>query len=156
MPTPADLHTELTTDPLALGYASHINISDNAIADMLNAKTGAGAAAITLAQVGKGAVLLGTVPVLDQLASGLTLAAAPITPEVQAKWQNRFSALRAGSDTLACSPQFIGMLMQLVSDGLTQQPYIDAIIKRAGSRAEVLWGAGTVVQPSDVQAALGR
>jgi hypothetical protein len=152
----AQLHAELTADPLALGYAAQLNISDNAIAAMLNATTGAGAAVISLTTQSKANILTGLIPALDQLATGVGYAGTVITPAIDRKWTQRFTALRAGNDQIDLTPQFMGMLGQLVSDGIIPQPYIDAFTVRVGSRAEVLWGAGTQVSPVDVQTAMGR
>lgn len=152
----AELATELTTDPAALGYAAHLNISDNAIADMLNSTTGTGAAVIMLARQSKAAIITGLIPALDQLAAGIGYAGAQIDAPMRQKWLQRFDALRSGNDSIDLTPQFMGMLGQLVSDGIISQPYIDAFTRRTGSRAEVLWGAGTTITPDDVQHALGR
>lgn len=154
--TPAELNAEIQTDPMALGYAPFVNVSDNGIAALLNALTGQGAATIALKTQSKGAVLRGIIPALDQLASGLTLANAPISSQVTQKWTNRFAALRSGDDSIVLDVNILGLLGQLVTDGLTTQPYIDAFTKRTGSRAEVLWGAGTNIQPHDVAVAFGR
>lgn len=151
--TPAELKTELTTDPAALGYAPSVTAGNhNALAAMLNA---IGTTVITLTSQTKGAVLLGIVPALDQLAVGTDLSSAAIPAAVSAKWQSRFQALSAGSDSLQLSPQFIGMLGQLVTDKLMTQAQVDAFTKRTGSRAEFLWGNGTTVSSNDVRIALG-
>ena len=152
----AALKSEITTDPKALGYAPLINVSDNGIAGLLNSLTGLGAETINLLTQTKGAILRGIIPALDQLASGLTLSNSPITSQTAQKWANRFSALRSGDGVLALDANFMGLLGQMVTDGLITQPAIDAFTTRTGSRAEVLWGAGTVIQPDYVAKALGR
>ena len=152
----AALKSEITTDPKALGYAPLINVSDNGIAGLLNALTGPGAATISLLTQTKGAILKGIIPALDQLASGLTLSNSPITSQTAQKWANRFAALRSGDPVVVLDGGLLFLLNQMVADGLTTQPYIDAFTTRTGSRAEALFGAGTVVQPGDIAKALGR
>lgn len=151
------LHTEISTDPLALGYAPYVAAgNDGAIAVLLNAPTGVGAATISITTLSRGAVLRGVIPATDQLASGLTLAGVAIPTAVSNKWASRFAALRGADPSMAMDAILMGMLGQLVTDGLMTQPYIDAFTKRIGSRAEVLWGMGTIIQWRDVAAAYGR
>lgn len=152
----AELNTELTTDPAALGYAPYLNISDNECAALLNALTGPGAVTISLPSQTKGAILKGCVPGTDQLATGVNLSGVAISAATTNKWLHRFNAIRSGDPVLALDTEMMGLLGQLVTDGLMTQAQIDAITKRVGSRAEYLWGAGTVVQPSDVMRAMGR
>ena len=158
--TPAQLtqlKSELQTDPLAIGYGPYVTAgNDNACADLINALTGPGAAPITLTSQTKGAILLGITPALDQLATGVNLANVVIPAAVAAKWQSRFQALAAGDPVMELSTAFMNMLAQLVTDSLTTQPYIDAFTKRTGSRAEFLWGAGTVISQLDISHAFGR
>jgi len=150
----AALYTELTTDPAAVGYASAVTAgNDNACAALLNAPS---AAVVTLTSIGKGALLRGIIPALDQLASGVDVNASALTAQIQSKWNNRFAALRAGDDVIALDAPLMVMLGQLVTDNIVTQAVIDAFSKRTGSRAEVLFGAGTVVQPHDVTVAMGR
>lgn len=140
--TPAALKTEIQSDPLALGYAAFIaSGNDMVLAALLNAITGPGAATISRTAVTRGALLRGIIPALDQLASGVDSVGVAIPPATSAKWRNRFDALRASDSEVALDAPLGGMLQQLVTDKLTSQPYIDAITKRTGSRAEVLFGA---------------
>lgn len=149
----AALKTELTTDPAALGYAPSVTAGNhNALAGLINAMS---AAVITLTSQSKGAVLLGIIPALDQLALGTDLSNVAIPAAVSAKWQSRFQALSAGDNSIQLSAAFMGMLGQLVTDKLMTQAQVDAFTRRAGSRAEVLWGSGTAVSSDDVRIALG-
>ena len=153
----AALKNEISTDPLALGYAPYVTAgNDGAIAILLNALTGLGAATISITTLSRGAILRGTIPANDQLASGMTLANVAISAAVSNKWASRFAALRGADPTMTMDATLMGLLGQLVTDGLMTQPYIDAFTKRTGSRAEVLWGMGTIVQWRDVAAAYGR
>lgn len=152
--TPAELKAEIDTGPLAAELAPFVAAgNDNDCAAMLNAMS---QAVIALPTIGKGALLRGIIPALDQLATGVNLSGVALTAQISAKWTNRFAALRAGDDVMVLDAALMGLLGQLVTDGLMLQPYIDAFSKRNGSRAEVLWGAGTVVRPADIQHAMGR
>ncbi|MEO7481095.1 MAG: hypothetical protein ABIT70_10835 [Sulfuriferula sp.] len=157
MVDPVALKSEITTDPKALGYAPYVTATnDNAIAGLLNALTGVGAATIQLSAISRGAVLSGVVPGNDQLATGLNLSSVAIPTATANKWSERFAALRSADDTVPLTANFMGLLGQLFTDNLMTQAQIDAITKRTGSRAEVLWGAGTIIGWRDVAAAFGR
>ena len=150
----ATLKSEIQTDPAKLGYATNIGVSDNAIAAMLNATTGSGAASINLTTVTKGALLLGMIPWLDQIAAGQTLAGAALPSATATKWQLRFQALQAADPVIQVA-QLAPMMSEAITDGIGTQAQIDAVTKRTGSRAEVLFGEGTTIQASDVLTALG-
>ena len=150
----AALKSEIQTDPAKLGYAAYIGVSDNQLAAMLNATTGTGAATISLSTVTKGALLLGIIPWLDQIASGKTLAGATLTADVITKWQQRAQVLQAADATIVVV-QVAPMMAEAITDGIGTQAQIDAVAKRTGSRAEVLFGEGTTIQAADVLAAMG-
>lgn len=149
-----DLSQELAADPLGLGYASHLPDSPGLVVEMLNAPTGPGAGAAAAQQMTKGALLLRIVPILDQLALGVGLDGSVILPQVDRRWTQRFAALQAGDPAIDITPQLVGMLRQAVADHLTTDEYIDAILTRQGSRAEVL-GLGVITE-ADVRIALGE
>lgn len=145
------LKTEIQTDQLALGYAPFVaSGNDGGLAALFNATSGPGAAQISRTSVTRGAILRGIIPALDQLALGVDLVDAAIPAATAAKWRNRFDALRASDPEITLDASMVGMLQQLVTDKLMPQPYVDAITKRTGSRAEVLFGAGAVVTPNDI------
>ncbi len=150
----ASLKTEIQTDPAKLGYAPYIGVSDIQIAALLNSGTGPGAASIDVATISKGSLLLQIVPWLDQLASGQTTGGTPIPAATVTKWQQRFQALQAG-DAVLSVPALLPMMNDGVTDGIATTAQVAAITTRTGSRAEVLFGQGTVIQWQGVLAALG-
>lgn len=150
----AALKSEIQSDPAKLSYAPYIGVSDVQIAALLNATSGPGAASIDLATISKGSLLLQIVPWLDQLATGQTTGGVAIPPATVTKWQQRFQALQAG-DAVLSVPALAAMMNDGVTDGLATAAQVAAITTRTGSRAEVLFGQGTVIQCQDVLAALG-
>ena len=66
--------------------------------------------------------------------------------------------LLGGVQTVNLTPQIMGMLDDLSTDFPTPLPAatVTASTTKEGSRAEVLWGAGTVVQWQDIAIAMGR
>lgn len=155
MPTSAQLNSELTTDPMGMGYAAYVGVSDNTLADMLNSLTSKGAATIQLVNVSKGALLLSSVPLTDQLAAGLTLSGSAIPSATQQKWISRFDALRSADPVLEVS-QMMPLLESAVQDGIASSAWVTAVTTRTGSRAEVLWGAGTVITPVQILQSIGK
>ena len=143
------LHTELTTDPLAVGYAAQLNKSDIAVAGMLNAATGNAAATVTLPSITHDDVATLIAPVVMGLAGA--------TAALQAKWTPMLQLI-GGINTVQLSPQNLGLLGALSADFPTQltSAAITAATTKMGSRAEVLFGVGTVVQWQDVSKAMGR
>lgn len=145
------LRAELTTDPQAVGYAAHYAAGDDyTLAQMLNATTGAGAASVPLIAISRGAFLRSVIPGTDRLAAGLDSDGAALTSATITKWTYRFNAARGGDETIALDAAMLGMLGQMVTDKIMTQAEIDAFTTRTGSRAEVLFGAGTVIAVDDV------
>ena len=151
----ATLKTELTTDPLGLGYASTLPTSDIATAGLINALTGKGMATIQVPSFSRGALLALLIPLEDQLSSGVNISGVAFGQLVLAKWAGRFDALRSGDPGIA-TVVILPMLASAVTDGLTITAYITQITNRICSRAETLFGAGTVVQHQDISKAMGR
>ena len=149
------LKTELTTDPLGLGYASTLPTSDIATASLLNSLTGKGTATITIPLFSRGELLALLIPLEDQLSSGVTISNTALTQLVLNKWSGRFDALRSG-DTFIATNIILPLLNSAVTDNITTAASITQITTRTGSRAEVLFGAGTVIQHSDISKAMGR
>ena len=140
----AALKTEITTDPKALGYAPYVaSGSDGSIADLLNAM---GTDVITIPDYTKEQFSTGIIPAV--------LALATASTALQSKWDRLLSMTLAQSviHYSVAAP----LLSILVSDGLITQSQIDAFTKRPGSRAEVLFGAGTVISSEDVAKSEGR
>lgn len=149
------LKTELTTDPLGLGYASTLPTSDIATAGLINALTGKGMATIQVPSFSRGALLALLIPLEDQLSSGANVSGAAFTQLVLAKWSGRFDALRSGDPQIPTA-LILPLLNSAVTDGLTTAAYVTQITTRTGSRSEVLFGAGTLVQHQDISKAMGR
>ncbi len=143
------LHTELTTDPLAVGYAAQLGKSDIAVAALLNATTGAGAATISLTSLTHDAFAMLIAPVV----MSMSIASAAL----QAKWTPMLQLI-GGISSVDLTPANLGLINALSTDFPAQLPAtaITAVTTRMGSRAEVLFGLGTVVQWQDVAKAMGR
>ena len=151
----ATLKAELTTDPLGLGYASTLPTSDIATAALINATTGKGAGTIRVPSFSRGELLALLVPLEDQLSSGINVSGAAFSQLVLAKWSGRFDALRSGDPQIPTT-LILPLLNSAVADGLTTATYITQITNRVCSRAEILFGAGTVIQHKDISIAVGR
>ena len=151
----AALKTELTTDPLGLGYASTLPTSDIATAALINATMGKGAGTIMVPSFSRGELLALLVPLEDQLSSGVNVSGAAFTQLVLNKWAGRFDALRSGDPQIPTT-LILPLLNSAVADGLTTATYVTQITNRVCSRAEILFGAGTMVQHKDISIAMGR
>ena len=149
------LKTELTTDPKGLGYASTLPTSDIATAALLNNLTGPGAGTVTIPSFTRGQLLDLSIPMEDQLNTGSNVSGVAFTQLLINKWDGRFNALRSGDSVIQLSA-ISNLLNSAVTDGLTTSAYITQITTRTGSRAEVLFGAGTIVQHQDISKAMGR
>ena len=113
----AALKSEISTDPLALGYAPYVTaMSDAVIANMLNAQTGAGIATITLPTLTYAEMLTGLMPALIAIASATTA--------IQGKYDRVLSAIK----TLPVIQYAVAapILASLVTDGLETQAAITA------------------------------
>lgn len=144
----AALHAELTTDPMSVGYASALSAGNDAhCAAMLNALTGPGAGNVTLSSMSHDEFALMIAPAVFALGQS--------TQTLQTKWTPMLNLI-SGVTTVDLNPSILGIVGQLVTDGLMAQAQIDDGITRPGSRAEILWGVGTVVQWIDVAHAMGR
>ena len=149
------LKSELTTDPKAVGYAASLGTSDIAVAALLNALTGNGAATISVSSMSRGQWDAFLIPMEDQLTTGLNLSGTALTSAVIAKWTARLAAFRAGDPTISVAIM-TPMLNSAVSDGLITSSFITQITSRIGSRAEVLFGEGTVIDHNDISKAMGN
>ncbi len=144
------LTSELRNDPAGLGYSANVESgNDAANAALLNSLTGAGAGSVPSDPMARDQVLLNLAPALITLAS--------LSDTLQAKWDRILSVLQS-ADTLAIGNTNVqGLFTAAVSDGvLTSEQAAAFPATRTGSRAEVLFGNGTVVTDEDVAGALGR
>ena len=145
----AALTSELTNDPLKIGYSAELNISDIAVAGMLNATTGNGAATVNLPSLSHDDFVILIAPVV------MNLSAA--TAALQAQWTPMLNLI-SGVSNITLDTQNMGMLNALSADFPNQltASAITAATTRMGSRAEILFGIGTTIAWQDVAQALGR
>lgn len=138
----AALRAEIQNDPAGLGYAAAVAAgADGAVADLLNA-VGAGAAY---------SIYKSDVPVHDVIANIDSANFASLTTLQVAKLQLLFAGTGAldatdGNTRAIATGVFAGMTATLTN--------LATLVKRQGSRAEVLWGDGCVVTADDVAHAL--
>jgi hypothetical protein len=138
----AQLTAELTTDPAAVGYAAMVaSGNDAAIVAALNATS---AAVVSSASMTRDDFLTAILP------AGLSLATKDAA--TQAKW-DRLIGLACAANTIVVA-NIAGLLQLAVGDGLLTADQAGAVGKRSGSRAEVLFGADTIVSLGDVSFAL--
>ncbi len=146
------LKSELLTDPAKVGYASYMPAgmpaNTAAIANLLNAATGPGAGVVALATIDHDDFVADILPAV--LTTLPTLSTA-----LQTKWNTILAQFSTSSEVLLTNATTQTLLSGAVTDGLATQAQVTAWTTRAGSRAEVLFGAGTVAAQSDVMAALG-
>lgn len=141
----AAIASECQSDPLGLGLANlFLTAQDQAVADELNSLTNAGAVVITTNQVSKGTFLTGIAPGAIRLA-GLSAA-------LQSKWDRIINLVTGAGDIILINSATLGMLALAVADGVMLQAEINAFTTRIGSRAEVLFGAGTFILESQIGA----
>lgn len=149
--TPAQLKTELTTDPDGLGYAQWLTIGDAGgyqnITTLINALTGAGAANIEMTTM--------TAAQISAIMLPLFGAATSLTALQYAYYTLMFSIVVSQQGPIAVS-SLSAFGAQMVTNGILTPTQATNLGQRVGSRAEVLWGAGTTIGISDIQLALGR
>lgn len=130
-----------------MGYAPLVaKANDIAIAGLMNAVDGPGAGLVTIPVLTRGQFLLNIVA-----PAGANLLGA--TPELKAKWGFYLDLAKSAETIEVTSPVIQSLLAALVTDGIASQQTIDAATKRQGSRAESLFGAGTIITPEQIGAA---
>jgi hypothetical protein len=151
MLTPAQytaLATELNTDPKALGYAANVAAGkDGANANLLNALNGGGTGAVFLT-VTMQALLAALTSTAD---FDLLMAAGVVYNSVQTLIG--LGPINFASTAMQAELTHLAVLATLSAGSKTAWT---AAVSRAGSRAEVLFGAGTMITDYDVGHALGR
>jgi hypothetical protein len=141
------LKNEITNDPLNLGYAVFVTAgNDQAIADLLNAATGVGAATVTVPAMSRDNFMTAIIPALIVLPA--------LSTTIQSKWDRILAVVRAASIINISDPSIQALLGAAVSDNVLTSDQVSVIGQRTGSRAEVLFGAGTTVTNSDISFAL--
>lgn len=132
------LRAELDADPAGLGYAAPRAIGDRlTLLALLNDRSGPGTATIALDSVPRNGFV-------EALRPGL-LALAGLSAATQMKWDRILNAIYTTTGSVTIDPTTRGLLSAAIADGVLTQAQADAAWHRAGSRAEALWGAGTVV-----------
>lgn len=138
----SQLKTELQTDPKVIGYAVLITQgNDQAVADLINARSGPGSASVFRNDVAPREII-------NAVASADFTAATQI---IISKIQLMFQAA-----PLDCTLANVRGNLQGIFAASTvgTQNAVTAVCSRTGSRAEVLFGAGIVVSAGDVGKAL--
>ncbi|HXG76456.1 MAG TPA: hypothetical protein VNJ53_07800 [Gaiellaceae bacterium] len=151
----AALANELRTDPAALGYAPLVaSGSDAALADLLNRRNRAGRRPIAVAPLLLRAAASGVLAILTAASQDLTKPAA-----VRAAALAILKVLDRVDTLDLDDPALRGVLDGLVAAGVLTAAQRDAVVAFGNaqiSRAEELFGPGTVVSHLDVARALGR
>ncbi len=141
----SQLQTELSTDPENLGYAALVAAgSDSGLVDLLNAVGSGSAYVVTVTTLTKDQALVATTPIV------FAITRASILPDANiiAYWSSMLDHLRAADQIDV--PTVAALLDGAIADGVLTQDQVTAATTRQGSRAEVLFGAGTVITDTDV------
>jgi len=139
----AALKTEIQTDPASLGYGAVVHADDCArVATKIN----------TIGAGGAFAVLL---PSITALAFQTCLDATEFTSLTALNLSQLGMLLSGGSGKLATGVVTIRRGIFTAGTFPNTRTNLGAIIQRQGSRAEVLWGTGTVVSATQVAQAMG-
>src|SRR5438552_1527899 len=151
----AILGTEIQTDPKALGYAALVAAGQDAdVAAALNARSGPGAATISLAAIDRNTFLKITTAAAIRVATGIGSDGAALAAGAAAKWGAVLAQARAADPGSQIDLTLLPSLGDPSADRVMAPSELAALTTRTGSRAEVLFGPGTVVTPSDVSFAL--
>lgn len=144
-----DYSQELKDDPLGLGYAAiydhpdtefyHSAGVDTALAELLNSKAGT---------LPRESIARGHMAKVVLLPVHLALATAD--QAMHAKWDKVVSFLEAIDGIDPSEPHIAKMFADLVADGLVSQAAVDNVSVRSCSRAEMLFGAGTIATPTEM------
>jgi len=146
--TDQQLAAELQADPLGLGYGPLVTSGHDAgLAALLNARSGPGAGVVVEPVLAKGDFVLAILPGVMRI-DGLADAAT------KSKWQRLWEAIQASESFRVADPRIAFLLDTAVADGVLTAPERAAVGRRAGSRAEALWGAGASVKTSDISRSL--
>jgi len=141
------LSNEINTDPLNLGYAQYITMgSDYGISLLLNSTAGNGTGTIALSTMNNADFVTAFLPYLANL-DGLTAQKQGFYTLI---WQTILAmpVINFSDGTVE------GIMNQAVADGLLTQAQAISLNQRIGSRAEVLFGAGVIIDHLDIAQAL--
>lgn len=138
------LEQEILNDPEQLGYFAHLIAgNDVAIAELLNTRN---QSEVTAPVLTRNQFLVAVLPA--------TIAIASLDAQLQAKWDRILSVATAADAIDITNNRVQGLLAIAVSDGVLTQDQVNAIGKRQGSRAEVLFGTETTISTHDIAKAL--
>ena len=151
----ATLETEIQTDPRALGYAALLAAGNDAgIAALLNAVTGSGAATIALASIDRNTFLKITTAAAIRVATGIGSDGGALAAGAAVKWGAVLAQARAADPGSQIDLTLLPSLGDPSADRVMAPSELAALTTRTGSRAEVLFGPGTIITPSDISFAL--
>ena len=150
------LKDELAKDPQKLGYAKLVEVAnDQAVADLLNATTGAGVGAVTLTALTKNQALTAVVPIVMAISLGSGGDGTGLPPAFVIALLDRLITLLCAADP-SVSVDLAVVTAELTlaqSQGLLSAGQLAAATTRQGSRAEVLFGADFKITAQQVGAA---
>ena len=148
------LHDELVNDPVSVGYGNWPEADNDAeVVALINSLTGPGSATITRKLIQRNEIVYSLEPgECIQVADDA--APAGLLSETERWWLSM--ALR--NETIDANDEevFATLLQMFPTEGArpgfrgTTRANIQSTLQRTGSRAEVLWGEGTVVTISQV------
>ena len=139
--TPSLLKTEIQQDPKGLGLAPLVAVgNDQGITDLLNSLTGPGTGT-TLRNNIQANEIIGAIQPADFAA----LSALQLAQLQTVAAQGVFDATSVNAKTI---------LLNIFTGMTTTVAALTALASRVSSRAEVLFGAGTVISANDVSFAL--
>lgn len=154
--TPTQLHDEIVNNPSGLTcYAPNVaSGNDVLVASCINAIGSGAPYVVSRGVVSRDRFLGGWADVIDNIRT--------ITnPTIKAKWDYRRDNLIIPKETINYEdPVAANFFAEMVTDGLTgasgplTTAEVTARTTRQGSRAEVLWGQGTLVPVKEVACAL--
>lgn len=134
---------ELEKDSLGLGYKSFLDADDDtSVAGLLNSKSGPGADVLPRESISAGELA-------KKILLPATLALAA-DKSLAAKWEAVLAILNKVDGIDSREATIAKMFADMVSDKLLTQEAVDSIVLRPASRAEMLFGPGTVCTPSEI------
>jgi len=154
------LNTEITTDPLGLGYAPFIaSGNDQGLADLLNRKDDANSVVVPIIPVSRVLEWAGTRQgAASSPMKAITAAANDSSSPVQGVAQVALRVFGTLQSIDLSRPAVAGMVQGLTLGGVITSAQRDALLAlqnaSPASRAEVLFGGGTTVTNSDISFAL--
>jgi hypothetical protein len=147
-------HTALATDiqsgPFAATLAPMVTAgNDQGIADLYNKATGVSSGSVVVVFMSRSDFLMGFAPALFSLPT--------LTNAIQTKWDRILRFIGSLEGIIKVSSGGVqNLLTQAVTDNVLTQNQVNGISNKTGSRAEILFGDGTVLTSIDIARALGR